>query len=115
MPRKPPKRPPAEDLAEIKQRAADAIAGRQPSYSREESVARARAAVDLVAELRDALAEARLLLKRGGEVTPAAWDQLIGPEPRCPFCGALAVRSEPTGFAVSVQRSCSRGHDWVTL
>lgn len=37
-----------EELAEIKQRAVDALSGRNPSYSREESVARARAAVDAV-------------------------------------------------------------------
>lgn len=37
-----------EDLAEIKQRAADALSGRNPSYSREDSVARARAAVESI-------------------------------------------------------------------
>lgn len=37
-----------EDLAEIKQRAADALIGRNPSYSREDSVARARAAVESI-------------------------------------------------------------------
>lgn len=35
-----------EELAEIKQRAAAALGGRNPSYSREDSVARARAAVE---------------------------------------------------------------------
>jgi hypothetical protein len=34
------------ELAEIKQRAVDAVGGRTPSYSREDSVARARAAVE---------------------------------------------------------------------
>ena len=36
----------SEELDEIKQRAADALSGRNPSYSREESVPRARAAVE---------------------------------------------------------------------
>lgn len=35
-----------EELEEIKQRAVDALSGRNPSYSREDSVARARAAVE---------------------------------------------------------------------
>jgi hypothetical protein len=38
----------AEELAEIRQRAADALSGRNPSYSREDSISRARAAVDAV-------------------------------------------------------------------
>lgn len=38
----------SEELDEIKQRAADALSGRNPSYSREESVGRARAAVEAV-------------------------------------------------------------------
>ena len=38
----------SEELDEIKQRAADALSGRNPSYSREESIARARAAVEAV-------------------------------------------------------------------
>ncbi len=33
-----------DELEEIKQRAVDALSGRNPSYSREDSVARARAA-----------------------------------------------------------------------
>jgi hypothetical protein len=37
-----------EELDEIKQRAAEALSGRNPTYSREESVARARAAVEAV-------------------------------------------------------------------
>jgi len=37
-----------EELNEIKQRAVDALSGRNPSYSREESVARARAAVEAI-------------------------------------------------------------------
>lgn len=37
-----------EELAEIEQRALDALSGRNPSYSREESVARARAAVEAI-------------------------------------------------------------------
>jgi hypothetical protein len=37
-----------EELAEIKQRAADALSGRNPNYSREDSVARARAAVESI-------------------------------------------------------------------
>jgi hypothetical protein len=37
-----------EELDEIKQRALDAVSGRNPSYSREESVAGARAAVQNV-------------------------------------------------------------------
>ena len=36
----------SEELDEIKQRAVDALSGRNPSYSREDSVARARAAVE---------------------------------------------------------------------
>lgn len=35
-----------EELDEIKQRALDALSGRNPSYSREDSVARARAVVE---------------------------------------------------------------------
>ena len=35
-----------DELAEITQRAVDALSGRNPSYSREDSVARARAAVE---------------------------------------------------------------------
>jgi hypothetical protein len=35
-----------EELEEIKGRAADALAGRSPSYSREDSIARARGAVE---------------------------------------------------------------------
>ncbi len=38
----------AEELDEIKQRAVDALSGRNPSYSREDSVARARAAVEAI-------------------------------------------------------------------
>ena len=38
----------AEELAEIEQRALDALNGRNPSYSREDSVARARAAVEAI-------------------------------------------------------------------
>jgi hypothetical protein len=38
----------SEELAEIRQRAADALSGRNPSYSREDSVARARAAVEAI-------------------------------------------------------------------
>lgn len=38
----------SEELDEIRQRAGDAASGRNPSYSRDESVARARAAVDAV-------------------------------------------------------------------
>jgi hypothetical protein len=37
-----------DELDEIKQRAIDALSGRNPSYSREDSVARARAAVDAI-------------------------------------------------------------------
>jgi hypothetical protein len=37
-----------EELDEIQHRALDALSGRNPSYSREESVARARAAVEAV-------------------------------------------------------------------
>jgi hypothetical protein len=37
-----------EELAEIKQRAVDAISDRDPSYSRDDSVARARAAVEAI-------------------------------------------------------------------
>ena len=37
-----------DELAVIKQRAVDALGGRNPSYSREDSVARARAAVESV-------------------------------------------------------------------
>lgn len=36
------------ELAEIKQRAVDALSGRNPSYSREDSVARARATVEAI-------------------------------------------------------------------
>lgn len=36
------------ELDEIKQRAVDALGGRNPSYSREDSVARARAAVETI-------------------------------------------------------------------
>ena len=36
------------ELEEIKQRAAEALSGQNPSYSREESVARSRAAVEAV-------------------------------------------------------------------
>jgi hypothetical protein len=38
----------ADEIDEIKQRAVDALSGRNPSYSRDESVARARAAVETV-------------------------------------------------------------------
>ena len=38
----------AEELEEIKQRAVDALSGQNPSYSREDSVARARAAVESI-------------------------------------------------------------------
>jgi len=38
----------AEELEQIKQRAADALSGRNPSYSREDSVARAGAAVEAI-------------------------------------------------------------------
>jgi hypothetical protein len=37
-----------EELDEIQHRALEALSGRNPSYSREESVARARAAVEAV-------------------------------------------------------------------
>lgn len=37
-----------EELDEIKQRAIDALNGRNPSYSREDSVARAQAAVEAI-------------------------------------------------------------------
>ena len=37
-----------QELEEIKQRAVDALSGRNPSYSREDSVARARAAVEAI-------------------------------------------------------------------
>ena len=37
-----------EELDQIKQRAIDALSGRNPSYSREDSVARARAAVEAI-------------------------------------------------------------------
>jgi hypothetical protein len=37
-----------DELAEIKQRAMDALSGRNPSYSREEAVARARAVAEAV-------------------------------------------------------------------
>jgi len=40
--------PRRDDLEEIKQRAIDALSGRNPSYSREDSVARARAAVEAI-------------------------------------------------------------------
>ena len=36
------------ELAEITQRAVDALSGRNPSYSREDSVARARATVEAI-------------------------------------------------------------------
>jgi hypothetical protein len=36
----------SEELAEIRQRAVDALGGRNPSYSREDSIARARVAVE---------------------------------------------------------------------
>jgi hypothetical protein len=38
----------AEELEEIKQRALDALSGRNPSYSREDSIVRARAAVEAI-------------------------------------------------------------------
>lgn len=38
----------AEELDEIKKRAIDAVSGRLPSYSHEDSVARARAAVESI-------------------------------------------------------------------
>jgi hypothetical protein len=38
----------SEELDEIKQRAVEALSGRNPNYSREESVARARAAVEAI-------------------------------------------------------------------
>ena len=38
----------AEDLDEIKQRATDALIGRGPTYSREQSVERARAVVEAI-------------------------------------------------------------------
>ncbi|KAB2896020.1 MAG: hypothetical protein F9K40_15275 [Kofleriaceae bacterium] len=38
----------SEELEEITQRAMDALSGRNPSYSREDSVARARAAVEAI-------------------------------------------------------------------
>lgn len=38
--------PRRDELEEIKQRAVDALSGRNPSYSREESIARARAALE---------------------------------------------------------------------
>jgi hypothetical protein len=37
-----------DELEEIEQRAEDALSGRNPSYSREDSVARARAAVEAI-------------------------------------------------------------------
>lgn len=37
-----------DELAEIDQRAVDALSARNPSYSREDSVARARAAVEAI-------------------------------------------------------------------
>ena len=37
-----------EELAEIEQRAVDALGGRNPSYSREDSIARARDAVEAI-------------------------------------------------------------------
>jgi hypothetical protein len=37
-----------DELEEITQRAADALSGRNPSYSREDSIARARAAVEAI-------------------------------------------------------------------
>lgn len=37
-----------DELAEITQRAEDALSGRNPSYSREDSVARARAVVEAI-------------------------------------------------------------------
>ena len=36
------------ELAEIKQRAVEALSGRNPSYSREDSVSRARATVEAI-------------------------------------------------------------------
>lgn len=36
------------ELEEIKQRAVDALSGRNPSYSREDSIARARAVVEAI-------------------------------------------------------------------
>ncbi len=38
----------SEELEEIKQRAMDALSGRTQSYAREDSVARARAAVEAI-------------------------------------------------------------------
>lgn len=38
----------SDELKEIQRRAADALSGRNPSYSREDSVARANAAVEAV-------------------------------------------------------------------
>jgi hypothetical protein len=40
--------PQRDELEEIKQRAIDALSGRNPSYSREDSVARARAAIEAI-------------------------------------------------------------------
>jgi hypothetical protein len=40
--------PTRDVLEEITQRAIEALSGRNPSYSREDSVARARAAVDAI-------------------------------------------------------------------
>ena len=40
--------PQRDELEEIKQRAMDALSGRNPSYSREDSVARARAAIEAI-------------------------------------------------------------------
>jgi hypothetical protein len=39
---------PPEELEEIQLRAIDALGGRNPSYSRDDSIARARAAVDAI-------------------------------------------------------------------
>jgi len=38
----------SDELEEIEQRAADALSGRNPSYSRDESIARATAAVEAI-------------------------------------------------------------------
>ena len=38
----------SDELEEIEQRAADALSGRSPSYSREESIARAKALVEAI-------------------------------------------------------------------
>lgn len=69
---------------------------------------------DIVAQLRDALAEARVMLTRAGYRTPGRWSELIGPEPRCTTCGAVSVAAEPTTFGATEHR-CGQGRRWVSL